>query len=135
MLCANLLFLIGVATFHPGNNAAYNNDNDVLGFQCNNVTVVHYNNSYNNETWAGSMAFPAIELTPDNSILPFDVNAGASVSLATGYSHLIDVDTQVVPMISTYVDLGPFRVHLIPGSDRPVGAVSATYSVKLRKQE
>lgn len=123
MLCSTLMLLTGLLTFHPM-PGEFNNDNDLIGVQCDNASIVYMpNNSYNEETWVISYSQPLLQ-SRSHAV-------GLSVSLATGYSHLVDANVLVIPMLSAYVDLGVFRVIVLPSNKGGVGAVSIMARIKL----
>lgn len=111
MICANVVLILGLFTTHPGYDTDdFNNNNNLVGVGCGDVSLVHFNNSYNNESWGISLDRPILRL-------PFNSELGASLSLSTGYSEVFDLTTPVLPVIVVYQDVGPFRINLIPGGN------------------
>lgn len=101
MICTTLALLIGLYTVHPDTDGL-NENNKVIGVQCDNLVFVTYDNSYNRRSNFGGYAF---RFKKDNPL-----NAGVIVGAVSGYpSDILEHDPS--PAIIPYVRWGPIQVN------------------------
>jgi hypothetical protein len=102
-ICATTLLIIGLATGHPGDsNNEFNNDNHLVGVGCNNVSLLHFTNSFNKESVALSYS------SRSNSSL-MGIHYGTNITVSTGY-----FDIPVTPMVTGFIEVGPLRLSGYP---------------------
>lgn len=105
MICASVAFVVGLYTTHitPG---IYNEDNNLVGFQCNQIAVTTFSNSYNNRSYMLGWDMPVYN--------EGGYKVGVMPSAVTGYNSsnfTIKVpDAKVYPVPVIYGQAGFLRL-------------------------